>query len=243
MSAHKAIISATISGSFHKHFDEIHRKIREFREARIEVVSPELSQPISSRDGFVMLETDSGSPREIEKKHLEAISRSDFLYVVNPEGYIGKSVALEIGFAVSKNIPVYSLSKPEDIVLSSFVRSEKSIKTIKRELEAKALAEKPLTLIELQDYVRRMVKLRGFDEEKIEDVLLLLTEEIGELARAIRGLVGLKTSRKHSNVYEHLSQELADCLIYLLDIANLANIDLENAFRKKEKRNSRRKWQ
>jgi len=243
MSAHKATISATISGSFHKHLDEIHRKIREFREAGIEIVSPALSQPICSRDSFVMLETDSGSPEEIEMKHLKAISRSDLLYVVNPEGYVGKSVALEIGFAVSKNIPVYSLSKPEDIVLSSFVRSEKPIKTIKRELEAKILAEKPLTLAELQDYVRRMVKLRGFDKEKIEDVLLLLTEEIGELARAIRGFVGLKTSRKRSNICEHLSEELADCLIYLLDIANLANIDLESAFRKKEKRNSRRKWQ
>jgi NTP pyrophosphatase (non-canonical NTP hydrolase) len=242
MDAHKGAISATISGSFSKHLNEIHEKIREFREAGIEVLSPEISHPIPSRDSFVMLETDHGSPKEIEMKHLDAISRSDFLYVVNPEGYIGKSAALEIGFAVSRNTPVYSSHKPEDIVLSFLVRSEKPIKTIKRELEAKAFSEKPLTLLELQDHVRRMVRLRGFDKERIEDALLLLTEEIGELARAIRNFVGLKTSHKPSNIYEHLCGELADCLIYLLDIANLAKIDLEIAFRKKMKRNSKRKW-
>jgi len=242
MSNKRAKISATISGSFNKHLDKIQMKILEFQQNDIKVLSPKLSQPISSEEGFIRLEINKGSPRKIEIEHLEAISNSDFLYVMNPEGYIGKSVALEIGYAISKNVPVYSLNKPEDVAISFFIRPEKSIKEIKRELKAKTLAKKPLTLAELQDYVRKMVRMRGFEEETIEDVLLLLTEEIGELARAIRGFLGLKTTRRRQKISEHLMEELADCLIYLLDIANLANINLDTALREKEKRNSKRKW-
>lgn len=239
-------ISATISGSFNKHLDQIQKKTLEFQREGIEVLSPKLSRSISCEDNFVRLETDEGTPKEIEFKHLEAISRSDFLYVVNPRGYIGKSVTLEIGYALSRNIPIFSLEKPEDNVLSFFVKPEKSIKIMKRLLITKrsetSFTKKSATLIELQNYVRDMVKRRGFEKETIEDVLLLLIEEIGELARAIRNLMGLKVSRKIEDVYKNLSEELADCLIYLLDIANLADVNLEDALREKEKHNSARKW-
>jgi NTP pyrophosphatase (non-canonical NTP hydrolase) len=246
MSRVEVKISATISGSFNKHLDQIQNKILEFQQEGIEVLSPKLSRPISCEDEFVRLETDKGTPGEIEFEHLEAITRSDFLYVVNPGGYIGKSVALEIGYALSRNIPVYSLEKPEDNVLSFFVKPEKSVKIIKRLLMTKrdeiSFTKKSLTLTDLQNYVRDMVKRRGFEKETTEDVLLLLVEEIGELARAIRDLKGLKVGRKSENVYKNLREELADCLIYLLDIANLADVNLEGALREKEKLNSARKW-
>lgn len=246
MSKVDAKISATISGSFNKHFDQIQEKILEFQEEEIKVLSPKLSRSISFEGGFGKLETDKGTPKEIEFEHLEAITRSDFLYVVNPGGYIGKSVALEIGYALSKNVPIYSLEKPKDNVLSFFVKPEKSIKIIKRLLIGKrneiSFTEKSPTLTEFQNYVRDMVKRRGFEKETIEDVLLLLVEEIGELARAIRDLKGLKVSRKSEDVYKNLRGEMADCLIYLLDIANLANVNLEDALREKEKLNSARKW-
>jgi len=239
-------ISATISGSFNKHLDQIQNKILEFQQEGIEVLSPKLSRPISCEGKFVRLETDKGAPGEIEFEHLGAISRSDFLYVVNPRGYIGKSVALEIGYALSKDIPVYSLEKPEDNVLSFFVKPEKSIRVIKQLLIAKRnkifFPKKSPTLTDLQNYVRDMVKRRGFEKETIEDVLLLFVEEMGELSRAIRDLKGLKVSRKRENVYKNLREELADCFIYLLDIANLANVSLKDALREKEKLNSARKW-
>lgn len=239
-------ILATVSGSFNKHLDQIQKKILEFQQGGIEILSPKISRSISCEDNFVRLETDKGTPGEIESKHLESISQSDFLYVVNPRGYIGKSVAFEIGYALSKNIPIYGLKKPEDVVLSYFIKPEKSIKIIKRLLLAKrnviSFDTRSPTLMELQNYVRAMVKQRGFEKETIGDVLLLLVEEIGELARAVRHLIGLKASRKSEDVYKNLREELADCLIYLLDIANLADVNLEVALREKEKLNSTRKW-
>lgn len=237
--------SATISGSFNKYLNQIRQKILEFEREGIEVLSPKLSRPISNKSGFIILESDEGSPREIELKHLKAISRSDFLYIVNPDGYIGKSVALEIGYALSKNIPIYSLEKPNDYVLSFFVKPEKSVRTIKRSLatmQSEIFPTKTLTLAELQDYVQHMVKERGFEKETITDVLILFIEEVGELSKAVRSLTGLRVNRKHIESYKNLGEELADCLIYILDIANLAGINLENALREKEKINSMRKW-
>lgn len=242
-------ISVTISGSFNKHLDQIRQKILEFEHEGIRVLSPKPSQPVSRRGRFIILESDKGMPADIELKHLEAISKSDFLYIVNPEGYIGESVILEVGYALSRDIPIYSLEPPRDSVLSFFVTPEKSIKAIKRSFEMHnrersevSLTKRGLTLAELQDYVRFSVRQRGFENETIKDVLILFIEEIGELARAIRNLSGLKVSRKHLDSHRALRQELADCLMYLLDIANLANMDLEDALREKQRVNSRRKW-
>lgn len=239
-------ISATISGSFNKYLDQIKEKILEFEHEGIKVLSPKPSRQVSLSSGFVVLESDKEVPQEIELSHLKAISQSDFLYVVNPKGYIGKSVALEIGYALSRSIPVYSLEHPRDYVFSFFVRPEKSVRAIKQSLtnmQSETFpAKKSPTLTDLQDYVRRMVKRCGFEEETMEDVMILFIEEVGELARAIRIFTGLKASRKHMDGYESLREELADCLIYLIDLANMANIEFEDALREKEKINSRRKW-
>ena len=244
MNKDKRKISVTISGSFNKDLDAIQKKIHQFQQEGVEVLSPKKSRAVSIHGGFVKLEDDKGTPSEIESRHLEAISRSDFLYVVNPGGYIGRSAAFEIGYALSQNIPVYSLEKPEDVTLSFFVKPKRRIKTIKRELNArrhKMFTRKQLTLKELQDYVHDMTELRGFERETIEHAMLLLVEEVGELAKATRNLLGIRSSRKR-DLRKNVREELADCLIYLLDIANLANVDLENAVREKERRNSRRKW-
>lgn len=244
MNEGKMKISATISGSFNKDLEEIRKKVHQFQREGVEVLSPKLSMVVSLHEGFVKLEGDKGAPGEIESRHLEAISRSDFLYIVNPGGYIGRSVAFEIGYALSKNVPVYSLEKLEDVVLSFFVKPKKRINTIKRELSVKRdkiFIRKHFTLRELQDYIHDIIKLRGFEKETIEDVILLLVEEVGELAKATRIFLGIRSSRKR-DLYKNVGEELADCMIYLIDIANLANIDLENAFREKERHNSRRKW-
>jgi len=238
-------ISATISGSFNKYFNQIRQKILEFEREGIEVLSPKPSMPICAKDDFVLLESDEGLPQEIELKHLDAISRSDFLYIINPEGYIGKSVALEIGYALTRNIPIYSLEEPKDYLFSFFVKPEKSIQAIKRSIattQNRVLPVKPLTLTELQEYVRRIVKERGFEKESITDVLILFVEEVGELSRAIRNLTGLGVDLQHTDSYKSLGEELADCLIYILDLANLAGINLEHALREKEEINLMRKW-
>lgn len=42
------------------------------------------------------------------------------------------------------------------------------------------------TLGKVQEYIRKVIEIRGFSNQSIEQAMLLLTEEIGELAKAIR---------------------------------------------------------
>lgn len=96
------------------------------------------------------------------------------------------------------------------------------------------------SLKDFQAYIKQMVKERGFEDETAQKIILLFIEEVGELARAIRKIEGLKIDK--SQRQHDVREELADCLIYLLDLANYFNIDLEEAFRKKEEINKKRKW-
>ena len=97
------------------------------------------------------------------------------------------------------------------------------------------------TLAALQAYVGELETERGFESQSVLDKCLLLGEEIGELFKAVRKSQGLLVER--SSVIGEVADELADVLIYLCAIANRCDIDLECAFRDKEKRNHERTWE
>jgi NTP pyrophosphatase (non-canonical NTP hydrolase) len=96
------------------------------------------------------------------------------------------------------------------------------------------------TLPNYQQYIRDMVIERGFDKETAPEIFMLFLEECGEMAKAARKLQNLKTD-KNSAVH-NLEHEVADVFIYLLDICNHFDIDLEAAFRNKEEVNKQRTW-
>jgi NTP pyrophosphatase (non-canonical NTP hydrolase) len=96
-------------------------------------------------------------------------------------------------------------------------------------------------LKDFQEYVALMVKERGFDKESVSDIFMLFLEECGEMAKAARKTQDIK-SDKSSEQFE-LSNEIADVFIYLLDICNQFDIDLERAFRDKETINKQRSWE
>lgn len=101
-------------------------------------------------------------------------------------------------------------------------------------------SEKNKTISELQAYYEQKAEERGFGDETAQDTLLLMTEEIGELARAIRKQSGIKTDEKGKNYA--IEEELADIFIYLLHLSNILGISLEEAFWKKEEENNKRTW-
>jgi len=96
------------------------------------------------------------------------------------------------------------------------------------------------TLSQLQEYYKQKAKERGFDKETPQDVLLFMTEELGELARAIRKNLGLMIDNKEK-IYA-IEEELADLLNYLLHMSNVLGLNLEEAYWKKEAENETRKW-
>lgn len=95
-------------------------------------------------------------------------------------------------------------------------------------------------LDDLQKYTKEMVAERGFQDETIPEIFMLLTEEIGELAKAARKANGMKCDS--SSKVKELSHEFADVLNYLAILANKFDINLEKAFKEKEEINNKRVW-
>ena len=96
------------------------------------------------------------------------------------------------------------------------------------------------SLGELQRYVWRMNKERGFDTETPSDKMLMLTEEVGEPAKALRKTAGMKftDTTKQTDVAE----EIADVLIVLLGLSSMVGIDTYDALVAKERKNRERTW-
>ncbi len=101
------------------------------------------------------------------------------------------------------------------------------------------LVENP-SLRDLQEYVKQMTAERGFDHESVTEKFVLMMEEVGELAKAVRKTQGMKYDA-NSTKYR-ADHEAADVLLYLLNICNNLGIDLEKALREKEEINRKRIW-
>ena len=99
------------------------------------------------------------------------------------------------------------------------------------------------SLKQLQDYVEEMVNVRGFADETPQDCLLLLTEELGELAKEVRkSHTHIKNDTAKNNTKD-LNGEIGDVLMMLLALRRTLNVDLLQAFREKELVNCNRNWQ
>lgn len=106
-----------------------------------------------------------------------------------------------------------------------------------------ALLPENATLPQYQHYIHQVCAERGWDKNNHLELFLLLSEEVGELAKAIRHHVDLY--QETDNVKRQnfrLEEEFADVLAYLLDLANYFGVDLETAFRAKEALNEQRSW-
>lgn len=96
---------------------------------------------------------------------------------------------------------------------------------------------------QVQEYIKKVVELRGFANQPIQETMLLLLEETGELAKAIR-----KTATKMSvdmdkvQNYNTVESEVADVFFVLTAVCNQMNINLLDALKEKEKANCERNW-
>ncbi|MDP3735212.1 MAG: hypothetical protein Q8R39_02160 [bacterium] len=115
-------IPVVVSGSFRKHLAEIQEAIRQFRALGVTVLSPQLSPAVNPGDDFVLLESDdTDDPSVLEQRHLDAIAEAHLLYICNPGGYIGPTVAMEIGWARAHEVPIVASHTLADVTLMHFV--------------------------------------------------------------------------------------------------------------------------
>ena len=100
------------------------------------------------------------------------------------------------------------------------------------------------TLKDLQEHIKKLCEEKGWHHDNPGTKFLLFVEEVGELAKAMRvksGLYGEKAKKRQKSF--ELEEEFADVLNYLLDLANHYGVDLEAAYRTKNKINEKRVWE
>ena len=99
------------------------------------------------------------------------------------------------------------------------------------------------TLSDIQTYIKKVLQLRGFEGQTAKDKILLLVEEVGELAKAVRkNSLGASVDPKKLQNYDSVESEIADVLIVLISVANILNIDVFKSLKEKEQININRKW-
>ena len=102
---------------------------------------------------------------------------------------------------------------------------------------------KESSINEIQNYIKKIMEIRGFNKEKSSDKILLLVEEVGELAKAIRKnekKLGIDKTKEYN--YSSIESEIADVFIVLLSICDILNMDLLKVFLEKEEENIKRTW-
>ncbi len=99
------------------------------------------------------------------------------------------------------------------------------------------------TLKEVQQYIKDVIEIRGFANQEIEKTMLLLLEEVGELAKSIRkSATDMSIDKNKISHYDTVESEVADVFIVLSSVCNKLNIDLYKAVKEKERENIKRTW-
>ena len=105
----------------------------------------------------------------------------------------------------------------------------------------KLLAQNTLCLRDMQAFHELLDLEKGFDLDMLRNVAYL-TEEIGEVVHAIRKLEKAEDLAASAKARVHLGEELADCLAYILKLANYGDVNLQEAYVQKMMRNLDRTW-
>ena len=83
-----------------------------------------------------------------------------------------------------------------------------------------------MTLNKYKEITMEVCKKKKWDNVPIENLWMYLIEEVGELASAIRRNTNQFTDGKKTNI----QGEIMDVMSYLFQIADIFDIDLDEAF-------------
>lgn len=122
------VIRCTLSGSFRRDQAGIKRAYQELVTCGCQVLSPHRLDFDAPLQLFVRDSAEHGSSEmSLEAHHLLAIRQSDFVWVHLPDGYLGVSAAMEIGYATALGLPVFSDQIPKETVFQSLVTTVPSV--------------------------------------------------------------------------------------------------------------------
>lgn len=111
--------SVALISSFRKHYQETLEARQQFVDVGMSVASPRENETaiIDTAVDFVRFTSNipNHSDAEIETKTMRRILSADFVYCVDPGGYVGRTVCYEIGRIIQAQKPLYFMEMPQDL--------------------------------------------------------------------------------------------------------------------------------
>lgn len=139
---------------------------------------------------------------------------------------------------------MFNIKYKTNLFLNPNKSNKGEIKLDNNQLELWNKLNKENTLKEVQEYIKQVIEIRGFSNQNIENTMLLLLEEVGELAKAIRkDATNMSVDKNKLGHYDTIESEIADVFIVLTSICNKLDIDLFKAIKDKEQENIKRIWE
>jgi len=174
---------AVLCGSHRRGIPSLVGAYEKLSAAGLRVLSPTGVDFIAEVDGSVLNQDEAGIPPEaLERLRLNCIRAADLVWLHAPDGYVGLSGALEIGFANAAGVPVYAEEMPSDIALRSLV-TVSSLDQVIAETTTGEKDDPGASLLPPQAYPSAIARERAYEYKTAQEIMLLITDEIGELAR------------------------------------------------------------
>lgn len=96
-------------------------------------------------------------------------------------------------------------------------------------------------MTKLQTYMTEKIAERGLSDETLQERMILLTEEIGELAKVVRYSTGMNVNKDKKEMSK-AGEEITDVLNMTFAVAIALGLNVEEEYRKKEIKNDQRTY-
>jgi len=101
-----------------KYRDIIRKVVKELEDLGMEPLFPNLDCSNKNSDkANTMTEI-----KRLALEHYQAINEADAVYLITPDGYMGTSVKLELGYAIAKKKPIYLSEPTDDLAIDCYVK-------------------------------------------------------------------------------------------------------------------------
>src|SRR5947208_17005522 len=103
------MLAASVAGSFHRQMEAITAAVHELAALSVRVLSPADPRIVAAQGEFLFVASDPvRSVRLVQDRHMDCIKASNFLWLVCPDGYVGTSASVEVGFAIRDGAPIFA---------------------------------------------------------------------------------------------------------------------------------------
>lgn len=117
------MLAAAVSGSFHRHLEAITAAVHSLAALDVRILSPADPRIVAQQGEFLFVASDRiTSVRLVQDRHLDCIRAANFLWLVCPDGYVGQSSSMEVGYAAAFRVPILATRAPLDLTLRQYVK-------------------------------------------------------------------------------------------------------------------------